>query len=104
MSSCAPTSPEDFHDQGERAAAALAKEMSRIHSRDELQAAIPKLRKRYLELARLALAARQLVGQEPLAPSQASDELFAEIARLHELPGGSDLLTFAQAEALKLLE
>ncbi len=96
----------DFHREGEKAAASLCEEMQRIHSREELQAALPRLRKKYLRIAKLALAARDLVGkdEEPLPPSQASDELFAEIARLYELAGGRELLISAQAESLKLLE
>ncbi len=96
----------EFHREGEAAAASLAEDMRRIHSRDDLHAAIPRLRKKYLRLARLTLAAKELgeKGEKPLAPSQASDELFAEIARLYELPGGKELLRLAQAESLKLLE
>lgn len=106
MSACAPTSAESLYLEGESAALALRDEMRCIHSRDELQAAIPKLRRKYLRLARLALAARELAaqGEKPLPPSRASDELFAEIARLYELPGGRELLALAQAESLKLLQ
>lgn len=106
LSACAPATVEEFHREGAAAAASLADEMRRIHSRDELKAAVPNLRKKYLRIAKLALAARELAekGEKPLPPEQASDELFAEIARLYELPGGRELLRSAQAEALKLLE
>ncbi len=80
--------------------------MRRIHSKEELRAAIPKLRRKYLRIAKLAVLAGELAakGGKPLPPCQASDELFAEIARLYELPGGRELLISAQAESLKLLE
>lgn len=66
---------------------------------------MPRLRKQYLRLAKLAVEARGLKerGADPLGPSPESDELFAEMARLYELPGGKELLVSAQSEALKLL-
>lgn len=106
MSGCAPSSVEEFHSEGAAAAASLTEEMRRIRSKEELQAAIPKLRKKYLRIAKLAARAGELAAREeqPLPPCQASDELYAEIARLYELPGGRELLMSAQAESLKFLE
>ena len=105
LSACAPSSVDEFRQQGEEAAASLTDEMRRIHSKEELQAALPKLRKKYLRIAKLALAARELAREdgESFPPTEASDELYAEIARLYELPGGRELLRSAQAESFKLL-
>lgn len=106
MSGCAPSSAEEFYREGEAATASLTEEMRRIHSKEELESAVPKLRKKYLRIAKLVLAAGEIAakGEKPLLACQASDELFAEIARLYELPGGRELLISAQAESLKLLE
>jgi hypothetical protein len=106
FSACAPPTVGDFHREGEAAAKALTEEMRKIQSQDDLRVAIPKLRKNYIRLARLAIAVKDLKesGAEPLMPSQANDELFAEISRLYELPGGKDLLIAAERDALKLLK
>ncbi len=105
FAACAPVTVEDFHREGEVAAKILAEEMRKIQSQDDLRAAIPKLRRGYVRLARLAISARELEerGVEPLMASQSNDELYAEVARLYELPGGKELLIAAQRDALKLL-
>lgn len=106
VAACAPTTPQAFQREGREVAKALAGELQKIHSQEELRAALPRLRKQYLRLARLVVAARRLTerGLDPLSPSPESDELFAEMARLYDLPGGRELLASAQSEALKLLK
>jgi hypothetical protein len=107
LSSCAPSSVEDFRCEGEAQAKALSCELRRIQTREELQAALPKLRSRFLKLSDLIIAARSFRAKhpeiEPLTASYASDELFAELARLYELPGGRELIESAQMEAVENL-
>ena len=82
--------------------------MRGILSQEELKRSLPKLRKKYIRLAKLILVARQLQQKEPFIKplsgvSFESDELYAEIARLYELPKGKELIEAAQEEALQLL-
>ncbi len=105
--SCSPSSAQDFRMDGERQTKELVRELRSVRTYGELQAAVPKLRKRFDALADLMLQAREFLLRQPegvfFGPSSASDELFAELARLYELPGGKELIESAQAEALARL-
>lgn len=105
LSACAPSSVEDFRCEGEAETRALSAELSRIHSPDELRASLPRLRKKFIKLSDLIIAAREFLSQHSeleaaAAPGFASDELFAELARLYEMPGGRELIESAQIEAI----
>ena len=107
LCACAPSSVEDFRYEGEALSQALTHEMRQIQTREDLQAALPQLRKKFLKLSDVLLAAREFRSNHPEievpAPSYASDELFAELARLYELPGGRELIESAQSEAIQQL-
>jgi hypothetical protein len=108
LSACAPSSVEDFRYEGEALSRALTREMRQIQTREDLQASLPRLRKKFLKLSDLLLAAREFRSKHPQIevppPDFASDELFAELARLYELPGGRELIESAQTEAIEHLK
>ncbi len=107
LCACAPSSVEDFRCEGEALSQGLASEMRHIQTREDLRCEMPRLRKKFLKLSELLLAAREFRANHPeievQAPSFASDELFAELARLYELPGGRELIESAQCEAIERL-
>ena len=108
LTACAPSSMEDFRNEGERAARAMTRELRQIQTRDDLQAELPALRRKFLQMSDLLLKVRAFRSKHPESiaspPSFASDELFAELSRIYEVPGGQELIESAQLEAIEKLK
>lgn len=100
---CAPSNLSDLRYEGEAQTKRLASELRQIENKEDLQKAIPKLKKRFNALADLLIEAREF-PQEETPPSFASEQLFAELARLYEMPGGRELIESAQIEAVLRLK
>lgn len=99
--SCTQTTLKDLRSQGEAETARLAHLLHEIDTKDELQQKLTKIEKSYNKIADLILQVRSLSVEASLSePSKASDELFAELARLYEKPGCRSLLETAQQEAI----
>ncbi len=103
LASCTPATLADLRAEGESETKKLAAELREIESKDELQKAVPRLRKRFLKLADLLVEARGFPLEEG-PPTPASEELFIELARLYEMPGGRELIEWAEGEAVARLE
>ncbi len=103
LASCSPSSIDDLRCEGEAETRKLAILLKTIDTKEELVRALPRIKKRYNKLADLLLLARnfQEKGGES---SLASEELFAELARLYEMPGGKELIESAQSEAIRKLD
>ncbi|MDE3046001.1 MAG: hypothetical protein KGJ02_05090 [Verrucomicrobiota bacterium] len=108
LTACGPSSWGDIRAEGEAETRKLAYLLHDINTKDQLQKELPRLKKRFNRMADLTLQVRQLKETSPLPenpePSQASDQLFAELARLYEMPGCRELIESAQIEALQKLE
>ncbi len=101
--SCAgPTNLEELRLEGEAEVTKLVKELRALETPEDLQRAIPRLRKRFNQIADLVLSLRKLGTQEPYS-SAVSEELFAELARLYEMPSGREKIEMAQAQAVQIL-
>ena len=103
LASCTPATLADLRAEGEAETKKLAAELREIENKEELQKAVPRLRKQFLKLANLLIEARGY-PQEEGAPTLASEELFIELARLYEMPGGRDLIESAEREAVEHLK
>jgi len=103
LTACAPSSMADLRVMGEAETLRLAKLLHQIDTKDDLQRNLPKVKKSYLRIAELVLQVREFHDAIDTEPSEASDQLFAELARLYEMPGCRDLMESAQNEALSLL-
>jgi len=103
FASCAPSSIADLRVMGETETLKLAKLLHTIDTKDDLQRSLPKVKKSYLRIAELVLQVREFHEAIETEPSAASDQLFAELARLYEMPGCRELMESAQGEALQLL-
>lgn len=101
---CAPSSLEELRCEGEAQTKKLARELQEIDTKDELIKALPRLKKRYNRLADLLLEARNFQENGNSDPSPASEELFAELARLYEIPGCRESIETAQIEAIRKLD
>ena len=103
LHSCAPASFEDLRWEGEAETRRLARELRVIETKEDLQRAVPRLRQRFNKIAELLLKAKHFSTQE-VEGSFASEELFAELARLYEMPGGRELIEMAQNEAVEKVQ
>ena len=100
---CTPSSIQDLRFQGEAETRRLASELRAIDTTEELSKALPRIKKRYSKLADLLLQTRKFDSDGSPEPSVASEELFAELARLYEIPGARELIEGAQSEAIRKL-
>ena len=100
---CGPSSIADLRKMGESETLQFAKLLHEIDTKDDLQRNLAKVKKNYVRFAELILQVREYSEAMDPEPSAASDRLFAELARLYEMPGCRELLERAQDEALALL-
>jgi hypothetical protein len=105
--SCAPASWDDLRAEGEAETRKLALLLHRIDTKEQLQKELPKIKKSYLKIADLILEVKKMGSEGALPeirdPSDVSDALFAELARLYEMPGCRELIEGAQSEAIHRL-
>jgi hypothetical protein len=96
----------DLRAEGEAETRKLALVLSGIETKDQLQKKLSKIQHCYSRIGDLVIQLRQLgdgVTSEG-EPSECSDELFIELARLYEMPGCRRLLEAAQEEAIRRLK
>lgn len=98
-------SMRDIRADADAEVAKLTKVLREIDTKDDLLARLPKIKKGFNHIAELVIEVRAVQEKSPefLAPSQAGDELFAELARLYEMPGGRALIETAQNDAIQRL-
>jgi nitric oxide reductase activation protein len=94
---------EDLRCEGEAETRKLAAELRAIETKEDLQKAVPRLKKRFNRIADLVIEARSFHGGES-EPTAASEELFIELARLYEVAGGRELIESAQTDAVLRLK
>ncbi len=104
LTGCAPATLEELRWEGEAETRKLTQELGKIASREELQRALPRLRKRYTKIASLVVQARKWEAGTTQGPSAESEELFIQLARLYEIPGAKELIESAQQEAIRRLD
>lgn len=105
--SCKNRSLESFREEGESITRSLIKELSCIHTKQELIAASPQLKKLFNRLIRVIIAARQThTTPSPLIKlnHELSDELRTQIKRICLIDGAASLLEKCQQEALLQLD
>jgi len=100
LASCGPATLSDVRYEGEAQTKKLAAELRMIEGKEDLQRASPKLKKRFNKIAELLVLARKFPKEE-MEPSFASEQLFAELARLYEIPGCKELIENAQVDAVQ---
>lgn len=103
LASCGPATFDDLRFEGEAQIRLLAKELRSIETKEDLQRATVRLRKRYNKIADLLIEAKEY-SCEREEDSLASEELFLELARIYEMPGGREGIEFAQSQAVHRLQ
>jgi hypothetical protein len=104
MVSCGgPTTLSEVRYEGEAETKKLAEELRNLETKEDVLKAIPVLKKRFHKIADLLVIAKAFPKEES-EPSFASEQLFAELARLYEIPGCKELIESAQIEAARKIQ
>lgn len=103
LSSCGPSSLSDLRIEGEAQTRKLAEELRGIESKEDLERASSRLKKRFNKLADVLVEIRKF-PKEVYEPSIASEQLFLELARVYEIPGGKEIVEKSQAQAIRKLQ
>jgi hypothetical protein len=84
----------------------LATELRKLESNEDVQKASKRLKRHFNQIADLLIETRKfpLPSGESLEMSAAGEELFAELARIYEIPGARALIETAQSEAVYRLD
>src|SRR3990167_2666676 len=100
---CHPSTLEELQWDAEEQIHCLAEELHLIESKEMLQRAGPKIKKRLNKIACWLVEMRQF----PLVPKEStlvSEQLFAELARLYEIPGCRECMESLEKEAVQILD
>lgn len=102
LCSCGPSSWTDLRFEGEAQTRRLTEELHAIENKEDLQKALPRLKKRFNKLADVLVEVRKYPKEEG-NPSFISEQLFIELARIYEMPGGRELVESSQKQAVRKL-
>ena len=101
--SCGPSSLQDLRCEADSEMKKLAKELEEIKTKDDLQNLSARIKKKFTRLGLLLVETRKFAGASP-EPSPVAEALFAELARLYEIPGARETIENLQEEAVHLLD
>jgi len=108
---CSPSSLEEYHYEGQTLSKKLLNELKSIESREDLERAVPYLKKQFESLVDLMIEARNFQEKypeeyfdEPEYAVSLDDELLEEIKRIYQLEKGRVLIEKAQRESLLRLD
>jgi hypothetical protein len=108
FTACSPRSMQEYRNRGRLLCEKIASELGEIDSREELEKALPLLKKRFDELVTLSIQARTYElrhgGEEDTEDSYLSSSLKVELCRIYSLEGGKELIEKAEREALLKLD
>lgn len=104
LTGCAPATLDDLRCQGEAETEGLATFLREIETKEDLEKALPRLKKKFNRLALILQEVRKTPHSLGTDPSVASEELFIELSRLYEIPGCRDLVERAEDEAIEILQ
>lgn len=102
ISGCAPSSLEDLRCQADAEMKGLLVELKGVETKEDLQKSAKKLKKYFQHIASLLVEARKFSNMES-GISPVGEELFAEFARIYEIPGAREAVEQLQAEAVYVL-
>jgi len=110
---CASSSWEDFRYEGEAETKKFALELRNIKNKEDLQKSLPKIKNRFNKIGDLLIKVHEFQKkgklqeqkrEEKRESSTASKELFQELARIYEIPGGRELIETCQNESIRKLD
>lgn len=107
---CSSSSLQDYCAQGECIVDEIADELEACACKQDVQKALPRLKKKFLRLATVMMEARDFELRHPdggrvaLSDGRASDRLRGEMMRVYQMEGGRPLIETAEREALEKID
>jgi hypothetical protein len=102
--SCSPCSFDELRCDGEAETKKFTDELRKIQTKDDLSRSLPKIKKRFNKIAGILIELAEYQKKDPEPISRAGDELFIEMARIYEIPGGREAIESCQSEAVHSLD
>lgn len=96
-------SQEELCERAEQETWELAELLRGVDTQADLIQIAPKLKKRFISLAILMKESRSFLPRDR-EPSEASEALFIELARLYERAGMREIIEKTEREAIALLD
>ncbi len=109
---CSPNSLEDFQQEGESIIRKLTLDLETIHTREDLNKSLPKLKKKFDCIVDLLIEAKAYKEAHPDEMSMELGEdnfylnvdLMNELKRIYRLEGGKEIIEKTQRESLIRLD
>ena len=112
MASCSPNSFEDFQTEGEALSRSIISDLQRVQTTQQLVEFAPVLKKRFYSLVELMIQARKYqeahpeewTGEKPATEGTFNELMIIEIARVHKIERGREIIEKTQRDALHRLD
>jgi hypothetical protein len=101
LAGCAPANLKELRSEGEEEMKKLTADLRKIESIEDVQRKAKKLKKHFNRIGELLVETRRFPpSNDPPERPAAGEALFAELARVYEIPGARSLIEAAQSEAV----
>jgi hypothetical protein len=105
LAGCAPANLKELRCEGEEQMKKLTGDLKKIETIEDVQKGSKKLKKHFNRIGELLIETRHFPPPaEPEGRTAAGEALFAELARVYEIPGARSLIETAQSEAVHRLD
>ena len=113
LASCAPSNLQELRYEGEGEIKKFISDLKKIETKEDVQRSYKRLKKHFGRIADLIILCEEasfLRRVSPTAEQRDEDEtpsgdaLFAELARVYEIPGAKAIVEAAQEEAVRRLD
>jgi len=109
LASCSPSNLEELRYEGEAEIRKCTADLRTIETKEDVQRSVKKLRNHFNRIADLVVLGEEKglfkkgLESEETETFLHGDELFAELARVYEIPGARAIVESAQEEAARKL-
>ncbi len=107
FSSCTLPNKESLQKKGESIQKSLVEDLKEVSCKEELIEKIPNLKKNFIKMAKLTAEVSLFLVEHPSENSpynpKTGEELYRELLRIYEIPGGKEILERIQKEAILYL-
>lgn len=100
---CSPASLQEIRSKADFEMKKLTEELRRIETKEDLHHRSKQIKKRFDSMADLLVKTRDF-GATSTEPSKAAELLFAELARIYEIPGAREVIEHLQEEAVHKID
>jgi hypothetical protein len=104
LTGCAPANLKELRSEGEGQIKKLTADLKKIETNEDVQRASKKLKKHFNRIADLLIETRKFPPAGESLETAAGEALFAELARIYEIPGARGMIEAAQSEAVHRLD